>query len=186
MMMRDVEKRGCVRKRGDGVDVAIIAIVVVVGYYWSLVEASAVAAVNVHVAAKGLCWTELPSTEAAVVESRRPGGAHHVTCVFCEGSDLPGLILIFMVPWIPHPTGCWWWGCRKMRGGVRVFCCCCWFWFWWCWDFDKFRIWVTETRPIPAPMVLKLTFKIDMWWESWWMWEQRTTNFWTKDWLNME
>ena len=33
MMMRDVEKRGCVRKRGDGVDVAIIAIVVVVGYY---------------------------------------------------------------------------------------------------------------------------------------------------------
>ena len=84
-------------------------------------EASAVAAVDVHVAAEGLGGAKLPSAEGAGVGPRRPCGAHDVPCVFCKSSDLPGVIIIFyllllLLPRVPHPS-------RRGGGGggVRVF-----------------------------------------------------------------
>lgn len=83
-------------------------------------EASAVAAVDVHVAAEGLGGAKLPSAEGAGVGPRRPCGAHDVPCVFCKSSDLPGVIIIFyllllLLPRVPHPSR------RGGGGGVRVF-----------------------------------------------------------------
>jgi len=87
------------------------------------VEASAVAAVDVHVAAEGLGGAKLPSAEGAGVGPRRPCGAHDVPCVFCKSSDLPRVIIIFyllllmlLLPRVPHPS-------RRGGGGgaVRVF-----------------------------------------------------------------
>jgi len=75
--------------------------------------------VDVHVAAESLGGAELPSAVGAGVGPWRPCGSHDVPCVFCKSSDLPGVIIIFLVlqlfPRIPHPRGG---SCGG--GGVRV------------------------------------------------------------------
>ena len=54
-----------------------------------LVEAGAVAAVHVHVAAEGLRGAELSAAEGAGVGARRPRGPHDVAGVLGEGPHFP-------------------------------------------------------------------------------------------------